>query len=372
MAAEQTYFEGMTRMRRAIFLADLTQDAAICRPVAAFARSLGFPVTLLVTGQFRKRDASGVWFAELQELAVDLEADLFTVETVADTVKILLGQEGMLLSAAESSLNPHQFSHSVFLAAPPGLTRVTLQHGLECIGFNHNAAHDRMWSSFVGMACDIAASWFEPRGLHSVRSDQRAKIMAVGPPFALGSSPASLRFSAPRRRTGPMHGLVCENLHSVRFGAGSKLSFIDTLQSFADAVSREQGTLELRPHPAGRYLDKVAQARPRNVTVNRMPLYKQSLEKFDFCISSPSSVLLDMVWAGVPTAVWTGDDPSLDIDAYRGLHVVSSERDWLDFANAAASQPMPFLERQTRYLSSLPIPQDIEGAYRNLLTVAVG
>lgn len=359
-------------MNVAAFLFDLKQDVAAIRPLAKHFRDLGgLELHFLVSTQFRKRDADGVWFAELQDIAQQLGAVLVDVDTVFDVVAALNRRCGLLISASESELGAHAFCHQVFLAAPAGFTRVTLQHGLECIGFNHNDAHDTAFGHRIGMACDIAASWFPIERLHSVRSDQRAKILTVGPLVALSHPPVIERPWPWPAHAAPLHGLICENLHSVRFGAGAKIEFVEVLGRFADAIAATGGTAELRPHPAGRYSEKNKVALPKNVRFNRAPLYKQALEKFTFGISAPSSVLLDMVWAGIPTAVWASADGNIDIGIYEGLQVVSSLDDWLAFAEAATKDPEPYMAAQRQYLASLFGGQDLPGSYRQLYDLAV-
>lgn len=359
------------QMKHAVFIINLNQDVAASRPVALFFRKeCALRIIFLATSAFRKRDASGLWFEELREIARDLQAELMEVSEVADAVLCLAGKSGLLLSASESALPAHEFSHLLFLAAPPSFTRVTLQHGLECIGFNHNEAHDRLWGHFIGMAADVAASWFEIDSLHSVRPDQAAKVVAVGPQIGLDSLPACVGRRRGRGYDREIHGLVCENLHSVRFTGADKRHFVSFLLSFARQIDDKGGTLELRPHPGGRYMEKNKAPLPKNVSMNRLPLYKQSLEKFAFCISGPSSVIFDMVWAGVPVAVWASDDTTADLGMYASLQFVRDENDWLDFAIAASRDPEPFLKVQSNFLEKLKIPSDIPARYRALAHLA--
>lgn len=359
-------------MNLAAFLIELTQDVAVCRPVARHFRALGgLDLAFLVSPRFRKRDVNGVWYAEIQEISAQLDAALVEVDTVLDVVKVLAGRCGMLISASESELNAHVFCHEVFLAAPVGFTRVTLQHGLECIGFNHNDAHDAAFGYRIGMACDIAASWFPVDDLHSVRPDQRAKILTVGPLLGLSHPPV---FDRPRNwpsSDATMHGLICENMHSVRFGRGAQTEFVTVFGAFVNAIAASDGTAELRPHPGGRYTEKTNLELPSNVRFNRAPLYKQSLDKFTFGISAPSSVLLDMVWAGIPTAVWASGGDSVDIGIYEGLEVVSRISDWIAFAEAATRDPSPYMAAQRRYVSRLFDLPDIPSRYGRLHDLAV-
>ncbi|MGJ0507219.1 MAG: hypothetical protein ACR652_08800 [Methylocystis sp.] len=360
-------------MKQAIFLITLNQDIAVSRPVARFfRRDARLEIVFLVADAFRKRDVTGVWIRELMELARELCAQVISIEEPADAVRRLIGREGLLLSASESVLPAHELAHAVFLGAPPSLTRISLQHGLECIGFHHNEAHNQTWRHIIGMTGDVAVSWFEIDALRSVQPDQRAKIMAVGPPIGLEAPHATAQHRRGRRYSDAIHGLVCENLHSVRFKDRDRDVFVSQLLSFARKLEDLNGALDLRPHPGGRYLQKNQAPLPANVTMNSAPLYKQSLDKFAFCISGPSSVIFDMVWAGVPVAVWAPDEPGRDIGVYSSLHLVSDEREWLDFALAAARDPQPFLARQADFLAKLRIPADIPARYRELAALAHG
>ena len=359
-------------MTYAVFLLDLVQDVAASRPVATFfRRESSLAVAFIVTRQFRERDVNGVWFREAQEIARKLNAELVEVTGVAEAIHFISGKSGLLLSVSELSLDAHTFNHSVFLAAPAGFTRVTLQHGLECIGFNHNEAHDRGWRHYIGMACDVAASWFEFDDLHSVRPDQRAKVIPVGPPIGLEGGPIGHHRTTQLAATQAIHGLVCENLHSVRFGAEPRTLFGELLASFANRIGVLDGTIEVRPHPAGLYTQKAGVPLPSNARFNHLPLYKQSLDKFAFCISGPSSVLLDLVWANVPVAVWATGEACSNMGIYAKLQIVSDESEWIDFATDAARNPVPFLKRQADFLSSLRIPSDIPSRYRELLKLTV-
>jgi len=354
-------------MKYIVFLVDLNQDVAAFRYVAHFfRRESAHKILFLISDNFRKRDTLGVWRTEIQEIGREVAADVVEVDNVADVVRCLAGKTGLLVSASESALPAHAFNHEAFLAAPGTFVRVTLQHGLECIGFNHNEAHDRTWSNYIGMACDVAASWFEEEALHSVRGDQRAKIVPVGPPLGLSSPPPDGR-AALRPKKAVIHGLVCENLHSVRFSADARGQFVKALATFAEKLDALEGTIELRPHPGGLYLEKNRVPLPKNVRFNQLPLYRQSLDKFSFCISGPSTVLLDLVWANVPVAVWTSGERTLSIGIYSNLHVVSSEAEWVDFAVSATADPTPFLEAQARFVASLRLPADIPRGYRRLL-----
>lgn len=104
--------------------------------------------------------------------------------------------------------------------------------------------------------------------------------------------------------------------------------------------------------------------------MNRAPLYKQSLDKFAFCISGPSSVVFDMIGAGVPVAIWGSGAAGADNGIYGSLRFVTTEQRWFDFALVAAREPEPFLRTQADVIARLSIPADIPGRYRLLAGLA--
>ena len=101
-------------MKHAVFLIDLNQDVAACRHVAYFIkRESPLAILFLVSKQFRKRDATGVWFLEVQEIARELNAELVEVASVAEAIGCLTDKAGLILSASESALAAHSFNHSI-------------------------------------------------------------------------------------------------------------------------------------------------------------------------------------------------------------------------------------------------------------------
>jgi hypothetical protein len=101
-------------------------------------------------------------------------------------------------------------------------------------------------------------------------------------------------------------------------------------------------------------------------------MYRLDLRKFSYGISAPSSVLIDMVLAEIPTAVWTDRDGAMDASSYTGLPTVSSAEDWYDFAVAAQANPAPFIEGQRQFLerSGMPLdPADVFKRYAEVFSV---
>ena len=74
------------------------------------------------------------------------------------------------------------------------------------------------------------------------------------------------------------------------------------------------------------------------------------MRDYAYGISAPSSVLIDMVLAGIPTAVWQDEDSIVDATNYEGLTVISGVADWLSFRRDVRIRPQVFTQRQDAYL----------------------
>jgi len=359
-------------MASIVFVVDLVQDVNILRPVIQFAQGLsGMEISVLTSARFYKLDTTGLWAKEIEELCKGLQIPLTTFSSELEAVYLLQGRRGILVSSSESTVSNHVRAHNLFLSAPSGFVTAVFQHGFECLGFLHNHAHDLAYGRHVGFAADIVCGWFGPETLHSLAPDERSKLYVSGPPLMLdlpepwprraatGGEGAGVKFA----------GLVCENLHSVRLGdLDLKSQFLAAFEGFSvDAV--DMGIdVWLRPHPAGRYTDLKKTALPAGVQKSQGPVYREPFERYRFAISPPSSIIFDLIVAGVPVAVWQDSEAQIDRDNYRGLPVVSDAEDWWDFAARAILEPAALLENQDKFLQGLRIPDDIPGRFRELLT----
>ena len=343
----------MIEQRTAVFLMNLLQDVNVLRPLVFMAREFDFRALILVSAKFTGRDTEGLWRAELDWLRDESGARLEFYENDWDAIRHLSGS-GIIFAGSESNLSPHAPTHSLFRYAPPGFLKLTLQHGFECVGFRHSKAHDLAYGNSVSFAADILCSWQPPELQKSIARSQRAKIHVTGPTSVLQ------RFAEPFERDPKAPGLVCENLHSVRLNATGDLKseFVDTFEEFCRLLSRERQEVVLRPHPGGQYVLKNNVALPPNARINNAPMYRVDLRRFAYGISAPSSVLLDMLLADIPTAVWIDRNSTVDTSSYDGLPSVSSPQEWVEFSRDAASSPQQFLNPQRRFLQSQEIPLD--------------
>ncbi|HAU1410977.1 TPA: glycosyltransferase [Legionella pneumophila] len=347
-------------IQHAIFLVNLLQDVNIIRPLVFMTSlDLGLETLFLVSNKFLKRDISGLWQKELDEISKATGAIIHYFDSEKEALLFLQGKSGSLVAASESDLSAHSPTHNVFRLAPPSLVRITLQHGFECVGFLHSKDHNAAHGETVTFAADVVCGWCDASRLTSMVPSQRGKLYVSGPPAVLQLPQAHRSIKQSNQ------GLICENLHSVRLNiAGDfKIDFINIFHDFCAALAAHNKKITLRPHPGGQFVLKNNIPIPSNVILNNNPIYKVDLTRFAYGISAPSSVIIDMVLAGIPVAVWREGSGIMDCNNYKGLTEVSSLQDWIDFSREATLHPDRFIEVQQRFLESQKMPTDPKEVY---------
>ncbi|MCA3242671.1 MAG: hypothetical protein ING89_15365 [Rubrivivax sp.] len=338
------------------YLFNLLQDVNILRPVVRLAAAeFDASALFLLTAKFLERDAQGVWQSELEELRAETGAALSVYGSEYEAVQALAGRRGMVFAASESNLPAHAETHRVMLAAPPGYLKVTLQHGLECIGFLQNRDHTKAHGRNITFAADVICGWCDLPRMTAVSASERAKYWATGPSALIEPAPPRPADARP----GP--GLVCENLHSVRLRASGDFreSFMDSFGEFCAELGARGEPVRLRPHPGGQYVVKNNVPLAANVSLETRPMYKLDLRDCAWGISAPSSVLVDMVLAGIPTAVWQDEQAVVDATQYEGLTTISALPDWLAFHRDVALRPEVFAQRQAAWLARSGLIADV-------------
>lgn len=343
----------------AVFVIDLVQDVTVLRPLIFMAaRDFGFETELFVAAKFSARDATGLWRQELAEIARECGAGIhfFRNDWQAHG---LLNRRGVIFSASESSLQQHATTHNLYRHAPAGYLKVTVQHGYECAGFRDNADHARSHGGTASFAADILCAWTPEDRLTSMAPSQMPKVHVTGPTSVLQLPQSEIEKPA----VSP--GLVCENLHSVRFKGSrdSKNEFLKTFTEFAGVMRLSNRQVVLRAHPGGQYAVRNRIALPPNVRVENAPLYRLDLRQFAYGISAPSSILIDMLLANIPTAVWRDRRGTMDASNYAGLWEVSTARDWAEFVRAADEQRDEIFERQREFLQKTGMPLDTRDVF---------
>jgi hypothetical protein len=355
------------RGKTVAFLLNLLQDVNIVRSLVYLtSRETDARIVLLVSQGFLKRDRLKIWQAEIASLAADTGASIYLYGSPAEACAVLEDGVGIIFAASESGLIAHWETSDVFAAAPPDYLKITLQHGLEGVGFLQGREHVMSHGRNVTFRADVVCGWLNATALTSLVASERSKLYVTGPPTLLqqpGRHPAG-------RQDG---GLVCENMHSVRLRASGdhKTSFMDIFFAFARSMAQRGESVALRPHPGGQYVLKNNVALPANVRLNNRPIFDVNLTAYRFGISAPSTIVLDMVLAGIPVGLWRDPGGVMDASTYDGLTEISTLDDWLAFERDVRLRPKMILERQREFLRQLQMPTDPAEIYRRFTRLIV-
>ena len=345
-----------------IFHLVLPQDVAVLRPLIVLAKSLPEKQIELLVSKYLVGLGAG---DEIDKISAELNLPITYCDSGPDACRQLEGKSGILIVGHESSVEPHHWTHGLFNSLPDSFLKVTLQHGFECVGFLHNAAHQAAYGNDVRFAANVVVGWFAEERLINFPPAERSKLFVAGPPIMIPPRPEPKQIATADRR----FGMICENLHSVRFsGPAIHEYFLAQFFAFAERAHAAGATLDFRPHPAGQFTDRMGLKLPPGVERNGQPLYEQDLNAFGFAISPPSSILFDFVVAKVPTAVWIDPEGRMDYANFTGLETVSSAEEWWAFAERSIQERDAILANQERFLEKLQIPSDVAGRYAELMS----
>ena len=267
-------------------------------------------------------------------------------------LRVLLGlfdvaaRADLLISAAESSEGAHRVGHSLArLAISGGARAISLQHGLENVGLTY-VPPGRAPARF---AADVVAIWGSLDVLvPQICEETRRKCVTVG---RLGK-PISDRPMDQDHSGARVSKIVTvfENLHWDRYSADYRAAFWSDMRSIAQRFP--ELTLRIKPHPAtnqlaapdrGALVDSGAvELASGHMTVTT--LAEESLA----CITTPSTVALDIAGIGIPVAVAAYD---LDLPVYEPLPCLRSLEDWHDFLAMAKQQPWQLKERGDAFVA---------------------
>lgn len=355
------------------FVVNLLQDINVLRPLVYIAaKDLNLKTNFMVSAAFRKRDKSMLWQHELNEIANDTNTPIHDFENEYQALKVLQKAHGTLIAASESHLDAHKEVRDLFRSAPSQYVKITLQHGFECVGFLQSQDQNLAHGKNITFAADIICGWCQPERLISIAPSQRYKLRVTGPSSLLVAPTNTKEITLEvKRDNSNAIGLVCENMHSPRLNvAGNfKTHFFEIFESFCIALGKEKRSVTLRPHPGGQYVIKNLVPLPTNALLENRPIYQVDLSNFAYGISAPSSVLIDMVLAGIPTAVWQDRDGLMDLGNYEGLTTISTIDDWLDFTHRAENEPEFFLERQQAFLRKQKLLVEKSAVYKAFTTM---
>lgn len=333
----------MSESLATIFVFSLLQDVTVLRPLIYLAHDdFGVQPFLVICPGFRQRDREGVWQLELNEVREQTGAEVIHMRKAWELWQRFSNTRGAVFFGSESELNNHGETRELARCAPQGLTKVALQHGYECVGFLMNRHHIAAHGSSISMESDLLCSWLPLERLRDLRPMSQSRVIHTGPSILMKSTTKRLlgtTRSKELRSKEKKKGLICENLHSVRFelGGEARSGFLDVFENFAAEQSRLGNEIALRPHPAGQYTIRNKGLLPENVTLELKPTYKIDWEQYSYGISAPSSVLIDMTANGVSAAAWIDEQDDLDTSNYGALAKVCTLDEWLQFSSAPAS-----------------------------------
>jgi hypothetical protein len=357
--------------RKVIFLFNLLQDVNVLRPLVHLASAqLGLTVQLLVSEKFFARDVTKTWTAELNQLASLVQSTMHTYQSEWGAFQLIQNGSGILIAGSESNLPVHVETHNVFRSAPSSYLRVTLQHGYECVGFLLNREQEQSYGKNLSMSADVLCGWGDHSLLTSMPTSQRSKLYVTGPSSLIPVPSEDLCIDSANSTS---VGLVCENLHSVRLKevTDAQSEFLQTFSEFCTHLEGEHESVVLKPHPGGQYVLKNNVTLPGNAHLNNSPIYKIALSAFEYGISAPSSVILDMLLADIPVAVWKDSASRMDTRNYEGLFFISSVADWIAFARDCKDGKAAFLDRQRAFVARKGLVADrnmVTKKFSNLLT----
>lgn len=345
---------------------NLIQDVSVLQPVARLAGETGAELLMLISPNFSALDNDRKWRPEIERLAGTLGATMIAYESLFDVVRLLSPRTGLCIAGSESDVLAHQGSHDLFRVMPSGIRTATLQHGYECVGFLHNARHSAVLGRDIRFAADIIVGWFHGHRLLDITASERSKLYVAGPTILI-DPPTDHGHSG----YDPNLGMVCENTHSVRFASKQlKTGFIDQIEGLATRLHAVGRTIDFRPHPAARFIERSGYVMKPGMQVSDAPLYTLDLGRYAFALSAPSTVLFDFMLADVPVAVWTAD--LLEAGNYSGLVSVDGiEACWAFAAAAIVARPQ-LIANQRRFLNALGVPEHVPDRYRALLALASG
>lgn len=343
----------------AVVVLDLIQDFEVLRPLINRLGADDSPLSTTVAVSQRVLD-SPLW-GQIGPYLDSRGLTHFRPIGPADVCAALGSSSSLLLTASESSANGHRFNHTVCRAAPSRTLKLTVQHGLECVGLRHHRAHDIEFPDDVRFASDVVLTWAHPDELPSMHPAEQDKCIAVGVCKGIAeeaSAAAEAAWLEPEAPAMRQHTsvLIAENLHSVRFKDPSRYR---RFKRFIEAAcsSREGISVTIRSHPGKRTLE--SQQSSLGYRFLEGLIKATDLKQFDRFVSPPSTIVLDAVLCHLPTHVWTDDITGTEASHYGGLTSISDFEAMLTKPTASLTESLAWAARQTTSFNGAPAAWDL-------------
>lgn len=342
------------KMNTAVFVINLIQDINILRPVILLAaKKIRWPVIILVTENFNRKDKEKLWLGELKEIYKLTGSSIYFYSSKLTALSILRKRQGLVFSASESSLRAHSNVYSLFEILPYNFIKITIQHGYECPGLLNSKEHDSIHGHDIHFNADLLCTWQPLEELKTLHVDYHSRVFHTGSTFLLNNH-YSLKTLSKNQS-----GLICENLHSPRVSANSGYSeeFISLFNNICESFSCKHRLL-LRPHPSGTFTKNNSSKFSGKYELLTSPIYKLDLSSLLYAVSPPSSIIIELISANVPVAILADKKNNMDLNNYRGLPIVKTFNDVTRFITSAIDSRDIFIKDQKKFLNEKKFEQD--------------
>ncbi len=291
----------------------------------------------------------------------------------AGTAKVLkpLMQSDMFLSTVESTTAKNKLPHIITkLANALQVQTFTLQHGFENVGLTYQ---DKNHGPEVRFAAKTVLTWGQAEGLPDwVDEETRSKAFAVGCPKLVANSEKIQQATKSER---PIIAIF-DNFHWDRYDEKYIVTFLGHLEEAAQ--HRPEFRFILKSHPGSvrnRSNDLTSRLRSMvNVDIADMSGEKETILTTPSLlthalgvITTPSTIALDSILAGVPVAVTRY---GLDLDYYTPLTMLDKLEDWLHFLDLIKEKSThgPLKANGKQFLKRVIVPGDAVDNILKILT----
>ena len=371
------YNKLLATKKSVIFLANLLQDIAIFKSlIFLLSDELDCNILICMLPGFRKKDHDMYFCDQLRFIANHTNACLINIESDQDYFELLSSlthKGGLVISSSESKIldTTHSYASTLLSMAPKSsFSTITIQHGHECLGFLHNDQHTKNYGEYIGFRADYVIAWDEVYMMKNLAPTTSSKVLTLGNPT---------RISSTSRRKIPIYdnvdfvspgtGLICENLHSVRFTNEQRVDYLENLLKFANHLALNGKSLAIRSHPAGQYFAKNNIKIPDNCFYDTSTVENSVRKKYSFVISPPSTVIYDYDYMSVPCAIYQGNDRSLDLQNYERFVKIKNLNDMIAFSTNPKSAPASLNSTPHQTLTSNVITANYLEFFLGLLNI---
>ena len=311
--------------------ADLIGDTDLCVPLIDAARDHSDIELTVVVSSWLMTESPRIGH-QLAALGVE--------PIVVERREVLRGSQPRLedvdgiLTPVSSTHNAHKRAYTLVERAKRlGITTFSMQHGIENPGLTF---FDAPPAPPLEINTDFMFVWFPAEHVPEiVPADLRGKLVHCGCNKPVPVVGASLPESLAQHRVG-----IFENLHWNRYSDAFRSEFEKGLRACALAYPRVD--FLLKPHHGGRWstLSTLGGLPPNILIVDpKDPVWERYtapsvITGVDAVITTPSTVALDAVRAGKPTALFVAD---LKAPMFEPLPQLRCSQDWVLFLDNALS-----------------------------------